>query len=255
MFRLWKIFRVAGIPPPIWVAPNAFKIFEFYKMVDGSNLNEGHAILDIGCGKGGQILVLARRCDRAIGIDVSSSQIATARRFLSHSRLKKRVQFFCARLEEARFPAGSFDRIYSFSVFEHIANLDEVLAEAVKLLKPGGELHISVDSLATIKDADTIAFHRERNAVERYFEREELARYLETAGLKVIDIFPILTSEYARDEFEKRILYGTRYGPLKRMYLYQRLKREERNSNGSEGIMLVARARKPDASGPLGQVT
>jgi ubiquinone/menaquinone biosynthesis C-methylase UbiE len=229
--------------------PNPFKIYEFIEVVSGSRLKQEHSILDLGCGKGHWTLSLARRCHMAIGVDTSESQIAVARRFARHSPAKDRVQFLCTRLEEANLPATSLDRVFSFCVLEHILNLDRVLAEAVRLLKPGGELHVSVDSLANVKDRPLLAKHKCDHLVVQYFTEDSLQRQLQAAGLEVFEIYPILTSEFARQEFEKRIRRGYKHGLVKRILLYRRFRDEDRHSRSREGIMLVGRARRPVIDG------
>ena len=45
---------------------------------------------------------------------------------------------------ELPFSAGSFDVVFSFSVFEHLTEPDKVMREIARVLRPGGFAHISV---------------------------------------------------------------------------------------------------------------
>lgn len=229
---------------------NPFKLHEYFQVVRGAGLKKQHQILDLGCGKGFQTQVLARACNGAIGIDVAEQQITEAKLFLKHSCVEHKVRFLCTPLEKAGLPADSFDRIFSFCVLEHIPNLDEVLHELVRLLKPGGELHASVDALTSVRDLSLLGRHKRDHHVVQYFTSASLRRELQGAGLEVQEIFPIMTGEFARREFETRITQKDfSRGLLQRVYFYRRLVAEDRRSSRKEGIMLVCRARRPFADG------
>src|SRR5262249_54463985 len=133
-----------------------------------------------------------------------------------------------------------------FCVLEHIANLDEVLRELARLLKPGGELHASVDALASIRDPELLARHRRDHFVVQYFTPETLRQALTQAGFEVTEIRPIMTGEFARAQFEERIRRTDfTHGLFERVRFYRRLRDEDRRSGSSEGIMLLVRARRP----------
>jgi len=234
---------------------NPFKIHEFQRVVSGSQLGPDDAILDLGCGKGFQTQVLARSCRSAVGLDVSETQIEQARFFLKHSYVEKRVKFIAGRLEDVGLPSESFDRVFSFCVLEHIPNLDQVLCELARVLKPGGELHTSVDALTSIKDEDLIARHKSDHHVVQYFTPSSLRRQLEAAGLEVFAISTIMTSEFAKRQFEDRIRRADfSYGLVNRFNFNRRLRTEEESggeakagSGNGGGIMIVARARRAKA--------
>ena len=231
---------------------NPFKIHEFQRVVSGSQLGPNDSILDLGCGKGFQTQVLARSCRSAVGLDVSEKQIEQARFFLRHSYVEKKVKFIAGRLEDVRLPSESFDRVFSFCVLEHIPNLDQVLRELARVLKPGGELHASVDALTSIKDEHLIARHKSDHHVVQYFTPSSLRRQLEAAGLEVFAISPIMTSEFATRQFEDRIGRADfSYGLVNRFRFNRRLRTEEESvgkasavSDNDRGIMIVVRARR-----------
>ena len=81
-------------------------------------LQPGMRVLDIGCGWGGMALTLARDHGvRVLGITLSAEQhrVATARAIAAD--LSDRVEF---RLVDYRELTGSFDRIVSVGMFEHV---------------------------------------------------------------------------------------------------------------------------------------
>jgi len=150
------------------------------------------------------------------------------------------------RIEEAFLPFASFDMVFSFSVLEHIDNLRDVLKEIFRILKPKGQFHISVDSLATIKDENLLSKHKHDHLVIQYFTEDSLRRQLEAVGFEVIDIYPILIGEFARKEFEKGIFYGKwSKNLLDQILLFQKFLREDKKLKGREGLILIGRACRP----------
>ena len=245
----FRVAQLLKITPNVWMFGNPFKIHEFLEVSKGAHLQKQHVVLDIGCGKGFQTQILARSSARAIGIDISERAISQARWFLHQSCVERRVEFICARIEDADLIPCAFDRVFSFCTFEHIPDIQVVLSEILRLLKPGGELHVSVDSLANVKSLVLLEKHKRDHSVVQYFTPVSIRRELEMVGLEPFEIFPIFTSDFARNEFKRRIEeknYG--YGPINRVSAYKALRDRERQSNSPEGIMLVARARRPISS-------
>ncbi len=81
-------------------------------------LRPGQRVLDIGCGWGGLALHLARVADVEVtGVTLSKEQCAYARRRAREMGLDNRVQFY---VEDYRLASGSFDRVVSVGMFEHV---------------------------------------------------------------------------------------------------------------------------------------
>lgn len=239
-----------GVLPSVWMLRNPVKIHEYLEVVRDARLSKTHDLLDLGCGKGFQTQILARRCRTALGVDTSEAQIQAGRKFLADSRVARKVDFRLGKLQDLGLPAESLDRVLSFCVLEHIPELPIVLNEVVRLLRPGGELHVSVDSLGTITDPALIDKHRRDHHVHQYFTVETLPEQLRAAGLEPLEIRPILTGPAARTWFEERIRGNQPEEKLvKRMALFRQFRAEDQaNPNTRTGIMIVGRARKPEAS-------
>lgn len=78
----------------------------------------GQRVLDIGCGWGGLALYLAETCGTQVtGITLSQEQLALARVRAGEKNLSSSVDF---RLQDYRDLAGTFDRIVSVGMFEHV---------------------------------------------------------------------------------------------------------------------------------------
>jgi cyclopropane-fatty-acyl-phospholipid synthase len=81
-------------------------------------LKPGQRVLDIGCGWGGMALYLnARAGVEVTGITLSKEQLVTARRRAEAARVSDRVKF---ELLDYRDVSGTFDRIVSVGMFEHV---------------------------------------------------------------------------------------------------------------------------------------
>lgn len=81
-------------------------------------LRPGMRVLDIGCGWGGMALYLARATGaRVTGITLSAEQLAVARERAAEAGLADRVRF---ELRDYREMTGTFDRIVSVGMFEHV---------------------------------------------------------------------------------------------------------------------------------------
>ncbi|HVM37155.1 MAG TPA: cyclopropane-fatty-acyl-phospholipid synthase family protein [Sphingomicrobium sp.] len=95
-------------------------------------------VLDIGCGWGGTALYLNRVADvDVLGVTLSEEQLKVARRRAEEAGVADRVRF---ELVDYRSLTGSFDRIVSIGMFEHVgaAHYDEFFATCRDLLAPDG---------------------------------------------------------------------------------------------------------------------
>ena len=189
-------------------------------------------------------MLLARRCSSIVGIDVMPEAIKEARERAIRCGVANRTDFRSIPVEEAGLPTESIDRIYSFCVLEHIANLDRVLAELYRVMKPGAEMHVTVDSLANVRDPRLVEKHRVDHFVVEYFTPASLTKRLQGAGFELIEIHPLFTSDFARQAFERRIINGGHLGIINKLQLYRELSLENSKA-ATEGIMVLARVRKP----------
>jgi cyclopropane-fatty-acyl-phospholipid synthase len=101
-------------------------------------VDEGHRVLDIGCGFGGMGLYLARQAGaRVVGVTLSDEQHAIAQERAEEVGLAARADF---RLQDYRDVEGPFDRIVSVGMFEHVglARFDEYFSHVKRLLADDG---------------------------------------------------------------------------------------------------------------------
>ena len=103
---------------------------------------EGLLGLDIGCGEGHNTRLLAGRGARVVAVDIAETFVHHARQLEAQEPLG--IQYHAASAVELPFADSSFDFATGFMSFMDIAETDLVLAEAYRVLKPGGFLQFSI---------------------------------------------------------------------------------------------------------------
>lgn len=103
-------------------------------------INEGEAVLDIGCGAGVDTIFAAMMVGptgKAVGVDMTPAMLVRARENVQVMALEN-VSFEEASAENLPFEEASFDAIISNGVFNLVANKHRALAEAFRILKSNG---------------------------------------------------------------------------------------------------------------------
>jgi SAM-dependent methyltransferase len=159
-----------------------------------ARLPRGARVLDGGCGLGEFVVELSRQGFDAVGMDISASTV---------ERLRERfpgVGFMDGDIRATGLPDASVDLYFSWGVFEHFeSGPGACLAEAYRLLKPGGHLLISVP-FDNVRQSLRGALERPRPApglrfYQWRFTRAELARELVQNGFTVAGLHPISKRE------------------------------------------------------------
>lgn len=93
-------------------------------------------VLDIGCAGGFMAEALAHRGARVTGIDPASDAINAARTHARTERLSIRYDVGVG--ETLPYESDGFDAVVCVDVLEHVADLNKVLSEVTRTLRPGG---------------------------------------------------------------------------------------------------------------------
>jgi SAM-dependent methyltransferase len=132
------------------------------------------AVLDAGCGTGGEILRL--RVEQAgwrfSGIDFSPLAVDLARR-----RCGATVDLREASILDLPHETGSFDAVYSADVVCQVDTPARALAEFYRVLRPGGRVVINVPAYMWMW-----SYHDDSCQTKHRYTRPELAALLEGAG-------------------------------------------------------------------------
>lgn len=110
-----------------------------------ADLKPGQTVLDLGSGGGLDVLLSARRVGpegKAYGLDMTPEMLALARRNQAEAGVKN-AEFLAGTIENIPLPDASVDVIISNCVINLAADKDVVLAEAFRVLAPGGRFAVS----------------------------------------------------------------------------------------------------------------
>ena len=110
-----------------------------------ADLHEGETVLDLGSGAGADVLISARRVGatgKAIGLDMTDEMLELARANAAEAGVGN-VEFVKGYLEDIPLPEGSVDVVISNCVINLAADKRKVIAEAARVLRPGGRFAVS----------------------------------------------------------------------------------------------------------------
>jgi 2-polyprenyl-6-hydroxyphenyl methylase/3-demethylubiquinone-9 3-methyltransferase len=120
-----KIFALSYLNRP------RFQFFDRY-LPDWRDLK----VLDVGCGGGFTCEFLAERGAIVVGLDQSQKCILAAQ---THARTSGfEIDYQTGVAEEMPFGDRTFDVVVCVDVLEHVADLEQVIGEISRVLKPGG---------------------------------------------------------------------------------------------------------------------
>jgi ubiquinone/menaquinone biosynthesis C-methylase UbiE len=98
--------------------------------------------LDIGCGEGHNTRLLAKRGAHVTAVDISRLFIRHAQE--SEDQAPLGINYHLASAVELPFPDSSFDFVTALMSLMDIPETERVIAEAYRVLKPGGFLQFSI---------------------------------------------------------------------------------------------------------------
>ena len=158
-----------------------------------ADLHEGETVLDLGSGAGADVLISARRVGatgKAIGLDMTDEMLELARANAAEAGVAN-VEFVKGYLEDIPLADASVDVVISNCVINLAGDKQRVLAEAARVLRPGGRFAVSDviadEGMDEATRADMAAY---TGCIAGALTEAEFRAALTAAGLTDIEIRP-----------------------------------------------------------------
>jgi len=186
-----RLKKESFLPTPLSIVINPFYIIRrgLCKSISKFSLKFSGDILDFGCGSK-PYESLFKNAKNYVGVDIKIS---------GHNHRDSKVDFFYDGFK-LPFDDNKFDGVVCFEVIEHIFNVDEVLIEIYRVIRPGGLLLLSIP-FAWDEHEAPFDFARYTSYGIKFI--------LEKNGFKVVE--HVKTSTYVLAVFQMLIAYLSQY--------------------------------------------
>jgi SAM-dependent methyltransferase/thioredoxin reductase len=184
-----------------------------------AELRPGEVVLDLGSGGGIDVLLSARRvgpAGKAYGLDMTDEMLALARENQRKAGVEN-VEFLKGEIEHIPLPDDTVDVIISNCVINLSADKDAVLAEAFRVLKPGGRFAVSdVVVRGEVPAAIRRSVELWIGCVAGALEESEYRAKLQKAGFETVALEPtrIYRADDARGALARAGLEADTIAPL-----------------------------------------
>lgn len=107
-------------------------------------LGAGGRLLDLGCGPAHMAIMICEGHPEVhvTGLDLAHHMLRVAHENVEESACADRIELIHGDAKDVDLAPGSFDAVYSNTILHHIPDPRPFLAEAARLVKPGGALLI-----------------------------------------------------------------------------------------------------------------
>jgi ubiquinone/menaquinone biosynthesis C-methylase UbiE len=166
-----------------------------------ADLREGDVVLDLGSGGGIDVLLSARRVGpsgKAYGLDMTDEMLALALENKAKAGAEN-VEFLKGHIEAIPLPSNTVDVIISNCVINLSGDKRRVLAEAFRVLRPGGRFAVSdVIVREGLPEPVKVSMAMWSGCVGGALEEQEFLTLLSETGFESPSIEP--TRVYTRDD-------------------------------------------------------
>lgn len=140
----WQIERLDPRSSPWYGRKLILEHTERYRFA-GKQVKQ-KTVVELGCGTGYGSTILAQAgAKKVIALDISAEAIAYAKKHFAD----KRIDYVISRAEKTGLEDNFADIVVSFETIEHLKEPAQFVAEALRILKPGGSLILSTPNRET----------------------------------------------------------------------------------------------------------
>lgn len=192
---LYREEELAGLPPELTEGSLGCA-----NPIAVADLREGETVLDLGSGAGLDVLIAARRVapgGRAYGVDMTEEMLERARATAREAGVDN-ATFLRGEIEELPLPDASVDVVISNCVINLSTDKPRVLAEAHRVLRPGGRLAVAdIVARGALPEAVRRSLELWAGCVAGALEEDEYRELLSEAGFEEVEIEPYRVHEPA----------------------------------------------------------
>lgn len=157
----------------------------FYKRVISMNSSYSGKILDVGCGGGDLLRMIAQKSEKDtefFGLDISPKLCEIAK------KNNPNAQIVVGDAEQLPYSDNTFDFVFMTETLEHLLDYKKAMIEVSRVLKPNGVFVVSVpnrDWLQYDFYKPFIDKHRFQPVQDHYFRVDELAGLLKNSNFEI----------------------------------------------------------------------
>jgi ubiquinone/menaquinone biosynthesis C-methylase UbiE len=164
---------------------------------------DGHRVLDVGCGPASDTIALGRIVGTkgmVIGVDHDPDMVATANRRAAEAGVADHVEHRLTDGVKLPFDDNTFDSCRSERVFQHVPDATQLLAEMIRVTKPGGYVvvadtdHSTHGTSTQCDDMDLRFRDMALQVIKNPNVGRKLYKMMKLAGLMEVESNPVLRS-------------------------------------------------------------
>jgi len=156
-------------------------------------IRPGERVMDMGCGAGRHAFELYRRGANVVAFDLDEQELKGVENMFAAMRMEGEVpeeataETVQGTALELPFPDDSFDKIIASEVLEHIPDDMAAMRELMRVLKPGGQLAVTVPAFLPERICWALSedYHTAPGGHVRIYTRAELEAKLKSIGFRI----------------------------------------------------------------------